>query len=140
MQNVVKNDTLIQVAKADQLSRTDVGGTGLTLGLSQETLEKATAAGVRYLAIQVSGSGQFTYERQAVLDSVKLTDHNGATYVNPAYDYKVVSSADVADFLGVAQSEVSDTLLYIEVSETPEPATTALSLLALAALMVRRRR
>ena len=140
VQNVVMNNVLIRVTKADQLSRTDVGGTGLTLGLTQETLEKATAAGVRYLAIQVSGSGQFTYERQAVLDSVKLTDHNGATYVNPAYDYKVVSSADVADFLGVDQSEISDTLLYIEVSETPEPTTAALSLLALAGLAARRKR
>lgn len=140
VQNVVKNDVLIQVTKADQLSRTDVGGKGLTLGLTQETLEKATAAGARYLAIQVSDSGRFLYEKEAVLESIKLTDHNGATYINPAYDYKVVSSKDVADFIGVEQSQISDTLLYIEVSETPEPTTSALSLLALAALTARRRR
>ncbi|MCQ2364349.1 MAG: autotransporter-associated beta strand repeat-containing protein [Akkermansia sp.] len=138
--NVVKNDVLIQVAKADQLSRTDVGGKGLTLGLTQETLEKATAAGVRYLAIQVSDSGRFLYEQQAVLESVKLTDHNGATYTNPAYEYRVVSSKEVADFIGVDQSEVSNTVIYIEVSETPEPTTATLSLLALAALMARRKR
>ena len=140
VQNVVVGAVLIKVAKADQLSRTDVGGKGLTLGLSQETLEKATAAGVRYLAIQVSDSGRFLYEKQAVLESVKLTDHNGATYVNPAYEYRVVSSKEVADFIGVDQSEISDTLLYIEVSETPEPTTAALSLLALAGLMARRKR
>ncbi|MCQ2365153.1 MAG: autotransporter-associated beta strand repeat-containing protein [Akkermansia sp.] len=140
VENVVKNDVLIQVAKADQLSRTDVGGKGLTLGLSQETLEKATAAGVRYLAIQVSDSGRFLYEQQAVLESVKLTDHNGATYTNPAYEYRVVSSKEVADFIGVDQSEVSNTVIYIEVSETPEPTTATLSLLALAALMARRKR
>ncbi len=140
VQNVVKNNVLIQVTKADQLSQTDVGGKGLTLGLTQETLEKATASGARYLAIQVSDSGRFLYEKEAMLESVKLTDHNGVTYVNPAYDYKVVSSKEVAEFLGVAQSEVSDTLLYIEVSEMPEPTTTALSLLALAALMARRKR
>lgn len=134
VQNVVKNDVLIQGAKVNQLAQADVSGKGLTLGLTQETLEKATAAGARYLALQVSNSGRFLYEQQAVLESVKLTDHNGVTYVNPAYAYKVVSSVDVADFLGVAQSEVSDTLLYIEVSEMPEPTTTALSLLALAAL------
>ena len=135
---------LIQVNTADQLSKTDVGGKGLTLGLTKETLEKAGEAGVRIIAIQVSDSGRFLYEQEGSLGNVTLTDHNGKVYaagdiksIDPNFVVKVVSSEYVAQVLGVAPSQVSNTLLYIEV---PEPATALLSLFALAGMAARRRR
>ncbi len=143
-QNVKVGNGIIQVSTADQLSKTDVGGKGLTLGLSKETLEKAGKAGVHFIAIQVSDSGRFLYEQESSLGNVTLTDHDGKVYaagdidiMDPTFVVKVVSSEYVAQVLGVAPAAVSNTLLYIEV---PEPATALLSLFALAGMTARRRR
>ncbi len=136
----------IYQATIDQMAQTDVGGTGLTLGMTLETLQNAYNSGCKFIAVQVTGSGQFLYESAGVLNAVTITGYDGKTTfkgtdVNPDLDpnfvVKVVSSDHVADVLGVPHSAVSNTLLYIEI---PEPATALLSLFALAGMAARRRR
>lgn len=138
----------VQVAEMNQLAQTDVGGKGLTIGISEADIKKAARSGARWLAIQVTGSGQFLYESAGMLSNVTLTDYSGNAFGptglfnddGSAFVYHFASSAEVAEDLGVAKSQVSDRLLYLQVTPTPEPATTTLSLLTLAALMARRKR
>lgn len=119
---------------ANQLHNLDVYGDGLTIQLaSSDIISAAQQNGCRYVAIQISGTGQFHYEDSLgnfTIDQRKLLSVSG-TDITDLW----VSSATVAADTGVA---VSNNMLYIYA--VPEPATTTLSLLALTGLAMRRRR
>lgn len=120
-------------ALVDQFNNVDVGGTG---GVTLQVTDGLLNAGFKHtvIALQISGGyGQFLYESQDKLDNVKLSMSEG-------YIAQLITSNQVAKVLGVADEQVTDKILYISVEAVPEPTTTTLSLLALTALMARRRR
>lgn len=128
-----KNKVL--VLQMDQFQGVNVTGSGLTLQLTEQSahfLDWGYYAGAQYVAIQVGGgSGQFCFE-----------DNNNlfSSQIDSAF---VLQDADGVQMTGIwvtatnVGSNVSTHLLYFNI---PEPATTTLSLLALSALLVRRRR
>ena len=126
-------NTSIYHVTADQLHNVNVSGSGLTIQLMDDSfLYSAFASGAGYVAIQISGLGQFLFEENTdafTLNDWVLLDASGVDITSSWVTSSVVS-ADT----GVT---VSDYMLYIMV---PEPATATLSLLALAALAARRRR
>lgn len=128
----------VLLLKAEQFLGVNVTGDGLTLRLTEDSetfLNWGLARGVKYLAIQVGGgSGQFQFE-----DAFESETSVGAKFVirnskNEVLTEYWVTSTAVSTNLG---ETVSAHLLYFEV---PEPTTTTLSLLALTALAMRRRR
>lgn len=126
-------NTSIYHVTADQLHNVNVSGSGLTIQLMEDDfLYSAFAAGAGYVAIQISGLGQFLFEDNAdafTLNNWMLMDASGVDITSSWVTSSVVS----AD----AGVDVSSHMLYIMV---PEPATATLSLLALCALAARRRR
>ena len=125
----------VLVLQMDQFLGVDVVGDGLTL---QQTAQSANFrdwgynAGAQYVAIQMGGgSGQFLFEDK---------DPNFSSQLDLKY---VLLGADGVQLTGQwvtatsVGSNVSTHLLYFNV---PEPTTTTLSLLALTALVGRRRR
>lgn len=132
------NGTKIKYVYADQLSNVDISGDGLTLVLTGDDWQSVYSSGVSYIAIQIDGgSGRFLFEETQdfangiVGDGVrfKLTDADGQDI-----SHKWVTSGLVS---GQINTEVSGYMLWLAV---PEPSTSTLSLLALAAMMSRRRR
>lgn len=116
----------------DQFNNVNVGGAGVTLQLAGNLLNEGYKHTV--IALQVSGdAGQFLYESQDTLDNVRLAMPEG-------YVARLITSGDAAAALNLQSNQVTDTMLYITVESVPEPTTTTLSLLALTALMARRRR
>lgn len=119
-------------ALVDQFNNVDVGGDGVTLQIADNLLNAGSKHTV--IALQISGgAGQFRYEGDEKLDYVKLSMSEG-------YIAKLITSDEAASALGLNSGSVTDTMLYITVESVPEPTTTTLSLLALTALMARRRR
>ncbi|MDO4751816.1 MAG: hypothetical protein Q4A24_06880 [Akkermansia sp.] len=127
-------NTNIYHVTADQLHNVNVSGSGLTIQLMDDSfLYSAFASGAGYVAIQISGLGQFLFEDNAdafTLNNWMLMDASGVDITS-----SWVTSSVVSDDTGV--DDVSSHMLYIMV---PEPATATLSLLALCALAARRRR
>ncbi len=120
---------------ADQFQNVNVTGSGLTLILADDIWAQAHAMGMEFLAIQVGGeTGQFDLQKNFSSNnsSFTLTDACGR---NLTSDW--VSSSAVEVYMGTTKVSVSGNMLWIRV---PEPATTTLSLLALTALVTRRRR
>ena len=113
----------------------DVTGYGLTLQLTEQSahfLDWGYNAGAQYVAIQVGGgSGQFLFEEQ---DSGFASDIDTDYKLMGADGVQITGTWVTATSVG---SNVSTHLLYFNV---PEPTTTTLSLLALTALVARRRR
>ncbi|MDO5450288.1 MAG: hypothetical protein Q4F30_05300 [Akkermansia sp.] len=139
--NTVTSNTQnkLQVMKVDQLVDVDMLGSGLTIGISKETLESYRAT-CDILALEVTGTGIFTYEANGVLSGVQLADTTtGNIYAttDTSNPIAIADSAYVAYLLGVEKAQVSMNYIYIVL---PEPTTGTLSLLALAALCARRRR
>lgn len=134
----------IYLAKAEQFAAVDVYGNGLTVQISDSLIWNAMQAGAEYIAIQVggsgagsfSGNGRFNFESDGSGEFTEQFAQNRKMYDNNGNDItdQWVSSKVVSDYVGTA---VSQHMLYIVV---PEPATVTLSLLALAALVSRRRR
>ena len=121
-------------ALVDQFNNVNVGGDGVTLQIADNLLNAGSKHKV--IALQVSGdAGRFLYEGDKKLDYVKLSMSEG-------YIAKLITSDEAASALGLNSGSVTNTMLYIKVEEiaVPEPTTTTLSLLALTALMARRRR
>lgn len=119
-------------ALVDQFNNVNVGGDGVTLQIADNLLNAGSKHKV--IALQVSGdAGQFLYEGDKKLDYVKLSMSEG-------YIAKLITSDEAASELGLDSGSVTNTMLYITVESVPEPTTTTLSLLALTALMARRRR
>lgn len=127
-------DQKIYHVYADQFHNVNIGGKGLEITLTDNVLYNAGIRGADFVAVQISGIGQFLYEEQNVYnfptDSFVLLDAAG----NDISEYWV-TSAVVAD---KADGNVSKYMLYF--TAVPEPSTATLSLLALAALAARRRR
>ena len=130
----------VLVLQMDQFLGVDVMGDGLTL---QQTAQSANFrdwgyyAGAQYVAIQMGGgSGQFLFEG----NDPEVNDPNFSSQLDRKY---VLLGADGVQLTGQwvtatsVGSNVSTHLLYFNV---PEPTTTTLSLLALTALVARRRR
>ncbi len=139
--NTVTSNTQnkLQVMKVDQLKDVDMLGIGLTIGISQETLESYRAT-CDILALEVTDTGIFTYEANGMLSGVQLADTTtGNIYAttDTSNPIAIADSAYVAYLMGVEKSQVSMNYIYIVL---PEPTTGTLSLLAMAALCARRRR
>lgn len=139
--NTVTSNTQnkLQVMKVNQLANVNMLGSGLTIGISQETLESYRAT-CDILALEVTGTGIFTYEANGTLSGVQLADTTtGNIYAttDTSNPIAIADSAYVAYLLGVEKAQVSMNYIYIVL---PEPTTGTLSLLALAALCARRRR
>ncbi|MBR5890060.1 MAG: hypothetical protein IKY92_08470, partial [Akkermansia sp.] len=133
----------ILVVQADQLQGVDVTGDGLTLQIHDDTWYTWVTPGTRYMAVQMGGgSGQFHYEVDNTTASASFGSLIGSQFVLQDKDGNThehlywVTSTEVSEATG---TEVSPYLLYFAVN-IPEPATTTLSLLALASLCARRRR
>lgn len=133
----------ILVVQADQLQGVDVTGDGLTLQIHDDTWYTWVTPGTRYMAVQMGGgSGQFHYEVDNATASSSFGSLIGSQFVLQDKDGNThehlywVTSTEVSEATG---KEVSPYLLYFAVN-IPEPATTTLSLLALAGLCARRRR
>ena len=126
-------NTDIYHVTADQLHNVNVDGSGLTIHLTEDDfLYRAFSLGAGYVAIQISGLGEFRFEDSAdafTLNNWVMLDASGVDITSSWVTSSVVSAE-----AGVG---VSQYMLYIMV---PEPATASLSLLALAALVARRRR
>lgn len=132
----------ILVLLTDQFQGVDVSGNGLTIQLHEDNwVSLSQQTGADYIAIQMGGgSGQFHYEVDnntatssfgKMLDSqFVLRDSQG----NQMTGMWVTATAVSGD----TGQEVSPHMLYFMV--VPEPATATLSLLALTALLARRRR
>ncbi|MBP3499647.1 MAG: hypothetical protein J6J97_06135 [Akkermansia sp.] len=130
------NKTSILMLQADQFLGVDVTGNGLTIQLCEDMFRYGEICGARFIGVMMGGdSGHFMYEADntrfsSLLDSqFVLQDATGQQLTG----YWVTSTYVTT----VAGDDVSPYVLYFEV---PEPATTTLSLLALAALCARRRR
>lgn len=130
------NKTSILMLQADQFLGVDVTGNGLTIQLCEDMFRYGEICGARFIGVMMGGdSGHFMYEADntrfsSLLDSqFVLQDATGQQLTG----YWVTSTYVTT----VAGENVSPYVLYFEV---PEPATTTLSLLALAALCARRRR
>lgn len=126
-------DQKIYHVYADQFHNVNIEGTGLEITLTDNVLYNAGIRGADFVAVQISGIGQFLYEENVYnfpTDSFVLLDAAG----NDISEYWV-TSAFVAD---KADGNVSKYMLYF--TAVPEPSTATLSLLALAALAARRRR
>lgn len=130
------NNTSILMLQADQFLGVDVTGNGLTIQLCEDMFRYGEICGARFIGVMMGGdSGHFMYEADntrfsSLLDSqFVLQDATGQQLTG----YWVTSTYVTT----VAGENVSPYVLYFEV---PEPATTTLSLLALAALCARRRR
>ncbi len=121
---------------ADQFHNVNVGGDGLEITLTDNVLYNAGIRGADFVAVQISGVGQFLYEGKSygfpTADFV-LLDAAG----NDITEYWV-SAAFVSEQTGVPAENVSSYMLYFKT--IPEPSTATLSLLALAAMAARRRR
>lgn len=134
-------DTKIFVVQANQLQGVDLNGSGLTIEFKDNALYWARLAGADYLAVQINGgSGQFLYDDGTYAFQQKLDA--GQDYVAKDMDGNVlqdtwVSSETVSADAGSATVTVN--MLYFAVM-VPEPSTATLSLLALTALTMRRRR
>ena len=133
----------ILVVQADQLQGVDVTGDGLTLQIHDDTWYTWVTPGTRYMAVQMGGgSGQFHYEVDNTTASASFGSLIGSQFVLQDKDGNThehlywVTSTEVSEATG---KTVSPYLLYFAVN-IPEPATTTLSLLALAGLCARRRR
>ena len=131
----------ILVVQADQLQGVDVTGDGLTLQIHDDTWYTWVTPGTRYMAVQMGGgSGQFHYEVDNATASASFGSLIGSQFVLQDKDGNThehlywVTSTEVREATG---TEVSPYLLYFAVN-IPEPATTTLSLLALAGLCARR--
>ena len=130
------NKTSILMLQADQFLGVDVTGNGLTIQLCEDMFRYGEICGARFIGVMMGGdSGHFMYEADntrfsSLLDSqFVLQDATGQQLTG----YWVTSTYVTT----VAGENVSPYVLFFEV---PEPATTTLSLLALAALCARRRR
>ena len=131
----VGNSTIL-VLQMHEFLGVDVTGNGLTLQMYDDMLEMGYHYGAEYIAVMIGGgSGRFLYEQ----DDMQFNNKLDSQYVlqdkqgNNMEGYWV-SSITVSAETG---ANVSMHMLYFRV---PEPATTTLSLLALAALCARRRR
>ena len=121
---------------ADQFHNVNIGGNGLEITLTDNLLYNAGIRGADFVAIQISGIGQFLYEETVTgfpTDSFVLLDAAG----NDVSQYWVTSDV-VAEEAGVQRGNVSKYMLYF--TAVPEPSTATLSLLALCGLAARRRR
>lgn len=127
----------ILVLQIEQLQGVDLTGNGLTIQLCEDMFTLGHAAGAEYIALMADGgSGRFLYEQDNtnfanLIDSEFVLQDKGGNVMEGYW----VSSITVSNATGAAS--VSSHMLYFQV---PEPATTTLSLLALTALMARRRR
>ena len=133
----------ILVVQADQLSGVDVTGNGLTLQIHDNAWYTWVQPGTKYLAIQMGGgSGHFLYEVDNATANSSFGSLIGSQFVlqdqngNPHEHLYWVTSTEVSAALG---EEVSPYMLYFTIL-VPEPTTATLSLLALTALLARRRR
>ena len=125
----------VLVLQMNQFQGVNVTGSGLTLQLTEQSahfLDWGYNAGAQYVAIQVSGgSGWFLFEEQ---------DSGFASGIDTNYKLMGADGVQITGTWVTATSvgsNVSTHLLYFNV---PEPTTTTLSLLALTALVGRRRR
>ncbi len=131
-------DQKIYHVYADQFHNVNIGGDGLEITLTDNLLYNAGIRGADFVAIQISGIGQFLYEDEETVtgfptDSFVLLDAAG----NDVSQYWVTSDV-VVEEAGVQRGNVSKYMLYF--TAVPEPSTATLSLLALAAMAARRRR
>ena len=132
----------ILVLLTDQFQGVDVSGNGLTIQLQVDNwVSLSRQTGADYIAIQMGGgSGQFHYEVDnntatssfgKMLDSQFVLRDSQGNQMTGMW----VTSTEVSGDTG---QEVSPHMLYFQV--VPEPATATLGLLALTALLARRRR
>ncbi len=132
----------ILVLLTDQFQGVDVSGNGLTIQLHEDNwVSLSRQTGADYIAIQMGGgSGQFHYEvdnNTATSSFGKMPDSQFVlrdSQGNQMTGMWVTATAVSGD----TGQEVSPHMLYFIV--VPEPATATLSLLALTALLARRRR
>ncbi len=119
---------------ADQFHNVNIDGTGLHLKLTNDHfIYRAYLSGADFIAIQVSGEGRFLFE-----------DHNADAFDSANWTITATNGDDISsywvtsDFVSESTGlEHTSYMLYLAV---PEPATATLSLLALSALAMRRRR
>ena len=132
------NGTRIAHVYVNQLQNVDLSGDGLTLEISGNDWRSVYSAKPTYIGIQISGeAGRFLFEEtntfadNVVGDGIrfKLLDSSGMDISS----YWVTSTL-VSEHAGIT---VSEHMLWFTV---PEPSTATLSLLALTALVSRRRR
>ena len=131
----------VMVLQTDQFTSVDVTGKGLTIELHEDWNVWATP-GTNYVAVQMGGgSGQFLYEVDNATADSSFGKLIGSQFVLRDKDGNNLSSlwvtsTEVSAALG---EKVSEHMLYFTIL-VPEPTTATLSLLALTALLARRRR
>ncbi len=134
----------VLVLQTEQFLGVDVTGGGLTLQLTADSADFqiwAHALGAEYVAIQIGGgAGQFLYEDAAKAAGDAFDDLIDNQFVllgadNQKLDGFWISSVTVQHETGA--NHVSTHMIYFRI---PEPTTTTLSLMALTALCLRRRR
>lgn len=130
------NKTSILMLQADQFLGVDVTGNGLTIQLCEDMFRYGEICGARFIGVMMGGdSGHFMYEADNTRFSSLL---NSQFVLQDATGQQLTGYWVTSTYVTtVAGENVSPYVLYFEV---PEPATTTLSLLALAALCARRRR
>lgn len=130
------NKTTILMLQADQFLGVDVTGNGLTILLCEDMFRYGEICGARFIGVMMGGdSGHFMYEADNTRFSSLL---NSQFVLQDATGQQLTGYWVTSTYVTtVAGENVSPYVLYFEV---PEPATSTLSLLALAALCARRRR
>lgn len=126
---------LVYHAYISQLQDVDVEGEGVSFRLVDSSIiHAAQVYGADFVALQITGEGQFRYEES--LGSLGFSGDNWFMYDADGQLLNEVwyTSTQIEEQFGV---KVSSGMLYLAV---PEPTTATLSLVALAALAVRRRR